>query len=79
MEERDEGLVCGQATEERTVESVHGLTETSEQETSDESPCDGRTPEWFLFEEGFIVRLAALDDLDLGDVGLSNQSVTMNG
>lgn len=71
VEESEEGLVRRETTEDGPVETVHRLSEASEQEASEEAK-GGRVeqPRAFL-DESLIEGLRAANDLDLGDVGLS--------
>ena len=70
MEEAEELLVRRQTTEQRSIETVHGLAETPEEQTADESPCGSPREARLLLDECFIVCLAASHDFDLCDVGL---------
>jgi hypothetical protein len=48
-----------------SIRTIHGLAEASEEETANQSPCDGmREARSFLLER-LIVQFAAFDDLDL--------------
>ncbi len=55
MEEPQELFICCETAEQGPVESIHGLTETTEKEASNETPCHEMRPAGFLLEESFMV------------------------
>ena len=73
MEEVQEIRVGRQTTEEGAIESVHCLAEASEQQTSDQLPCDGAPYLGRILDEGSIEGFAALDDLDFCDFTLDER------
>lgn len=72
VKEVKELLVGCQATEDGAVEAVHGLSKASEKDTADELPRSGVPERRSLLDEGFVVCLRALDNLDLCNIGLSD-------
>ena len=65
-----ECLVGGEATEEGTVISVHGLTEAAQQQARQENDRGPIVEARWFFEESFVEGLAAFDDLDIGYIRL---------